>query len=99
MNSAQVDAFSDGGGNRSVLVVVGGLPATGKTTVSRAAAGRTGAACLRIDTIEQALSEFADRAAAYDGLRHASPTASGTTSPMPLRATCFARDCLCSRSA
>ena len=71
MNSAQVDAFGDGGGNRSMLVVVGGLPATGKTTVSRAAAGRTGAAYVRIDSIEQALAEFADRTEAADGLRHA----------------------------
>lgn len=46
----------------SMLVVVGGLPATGKTTVSRAAAGRIGAAHLRIDTIEQALSGFAGSA-------------------------------------
>jgi predicted kinase len=43
-----------------VLVVVGGLPATGKTTVSQAAAERFGAAHVRLDTIEQALSEFAD---------------------------------------
>lgn len=44
-----------------VLVVVGGLPATGKTTVSRVAAARTGAAYVRIDTIEQAIAGFAAR--------------------------------------
>jgi predicted kinase len=38
-----------------VLVVVGGLPGVGKTTVARAVAGRTGAAHLRIDTFEVAL--------------------------------------------
>jgi len=43
------------------LVVVGGLPATGKTTVSREAATRIGAAYLRIDTIEQAIARFAAR--------------------------------------
>jgi predicted kinase len=43
---------------RPVLVVVGGLPATGKTTVSRATAGKVGAAYLRVDTIEQAVVRF-----------------------------------------
>jgi predicted kinase len=38
-----------------VLVVVGGLPGVGKTTVARAVAGRTGAAHVRIDTFEVAL--------------------------------------------
>jgi predicted kinase len=42
-----------------MLVVVGGLPATGKTTISRTVAGRLGAAYVRIDTIEQAISRFA----------------------------------------
>jgi predicted kinase len=39
-----------------VLVVVGGLPGVGKTTVARALAGRLGAAHLRIDTVEAALA-------------------------------------------
>src|SRR5262245_51218828 len=51
---------------KPLLVVVGGLPATGKTTVSQAAAAQTGAAHVRIDTIEQALTEFSS-----DELRHA----------------------------
>lgn len=38
-----------------VLVVVGGLPATGKSTVARTVAGRVGAAYLRIDSIEQSI--------------------------------------------
>lgn len=38
-----------------VLVVVGGLPGVGKTTVARALAGRLGAAHLRIDAFEVAL--------------------------------------------
>jgi predicted kinase len=38
-----------------VLVVVGGLPGVGKTTVARAVAGRLPAAHLRIDTFEVAL--------------------------------------------
>ncbi|MEU0532615.1 AAA family ATPase [Amycolatopsis tolypomycina] len=37
------------------LVVVGGLPATGKSTISAELARRTGFAFLRIDTIEQAI--------------------------------------------
>jgi hypothetical protein len=39
----------------SLLVVFGGLPATGKTTLARERARRMAATHLRIDTIEQAL--------------------------------------------
>jgi len=38
-----------------VLIVLGGLPGTGKTTIARALAKRLGAVHVRIDTIEQAL--------------------------------------------
>jgi predicted kinase len=38
-----------------LLVVFGGLPGTGKTTLSQALAARLAAAYLRIDTIEQAM--------------------------------------------
>jgi predicted kinase len=38
-----------------VLIVMGGLPATGKTTLSRALAQGTGAVLVRVDTIEQAI--------------------------------------------
>ena len=38
-----------------MLIVFGGLPGTGKTTISRALAARQTAVYLRIDTIEQAL--------------------------------------------
>lgn len=38
-----------------LLIVVGGLPATGKTTVAVELARRTGFAFLRVDTIEQAI--------------------------------------------
>lgn len=38
-----------------MLVVFGGLPGTGKTTLARQVADRLGATYLRIDTIEQAL--------------------------------------------
>jgi len=37
------------------LAVLGGLPATGKTTIAAALARRIGAAHLRVDTIEQAI--------------------------------------------
>jgi predicted kinase len=39
----------------AMLVVFGGLPGTGKTTVARQVADRLGATYLRIDTIEQVL--------------------------------------------
>lgn len=38
-----------------LLIVAGGLPATGKTTVAAELARRTGFAFLRVDTIEQAI--------------------------------------------
>ncbi|MGW3996112.1 AAA family ATPase [Amycolatopsis sp. NPDC004772] len=38
-----------------LLIVLGGLPATGKTTVAGELARRTGFAFLRVDTIEQAI--------------------------------------------
>jgi predicted kinase len=38
-----------------VLIILGGLPATGKTTLARLLARRTGAVHVRVDTIEQAL--------------------------------------------
>ncbi|MEV0236486.1 AAA family ATPase [Nonomuraea sp. NPDC050786] len=38
-----------------MLIVIGGLPATGKTTLSRLLSTRLGAVHVRIDTIEQAI--------------------------------------------
>ncbi|MEV1168935.1 AAA family ATPase [Nonomuraea sp. NPDC049784] len=40
---------------KPVLIVIGGLPATGKTTLARLLATRIGAVHVRIDTIEQAI--------------------------------------------
>ena len=41
----------------ATLYILAGLPGTGKTTLARRLARRTGAAHLRIDTIEQALRD------------------------------------------
>ncbi|MGQ4600797.1 AAA family ATPase [Nocardia sp. R6R-6] len=38
-----------------MLIVIGGLPGTGKTTLARLLAPRTGGVHLRVDTIEQAI--------------------------------------------
>lgn len=40
-----------------MLVVIGGLPGTGKTTIARALAARRSSVYLRIDAIEQALRQ------------------------------------------
>jgi predicted kinase len=44
----------------SVLVVVGGLPATGKSTVATALARRTATSYLRVDRIEQAIVAWSE---------------------------------------
>lgn len=44
------------------LVVVGGLPGTGKTTVASLVAKRLGVGFVRVDTVEQALRDHADLA-------------------------------------
>src|SRR5680860_1113444 len=50
-----------------LLLVVGGLPATGKTTVARALAGALRAAYVRIDTIEAAIGRAEGRAQHTNG--------------------------------
>ena len=42
----------------STLIVLGGLPATGKSTIASAVARRAGAVYLRVDRIEQAVVEW-----------------------------------------
>ncbi|MBB2672250.1 UNVERIFIED_ORG: putative kinase [Rhizobium esperanzae] len=43
-----------------MLVIFGGLPGSGKTTISRALARRLGAVYVRVDTIEQAIRTSVD---------------------------------------
>jgi predicted kinase len=53
---AELSAFRDVGEEMpAILVVLGGLPGTGKTTVARQLAAAEGATYLRIDDIEQAM--------------------------------------------
>jgi predicted kinase len=52
-----VDAGLRSGQGGLMLIVLGGLPGTGKTTISRAVAARRSATYLRIDTIEQAIRD------------------------------------------
>ena len=42
-------------GQRSMLIIFGGLPGAGKTTIARELARQIGAVHLRIDTVEQAI--------------------------------------------
>ncbi len=50
--------------NKPTLYILGGLPATGKSTIAKALSRQTGAAWIRIDTIEQRLLRF--RPAEYE---------------------------------
>ncbi|UVD58756.1 AAA family ATPase [Rhizobium sp. Pop5] len=43
-----------------MLIIFGGLPGSGKTTVARALAGRLGGVHVRVDTIEQAIRASGD---------------------------------------
>ncbi|SHI54794.1 AAA family ATPase [Wenxinia saemankumensis] len=52
---AEPETAPAGGVNPPVLTVICGLPGTGKSTLARALAARSGAAWLRVDTVEAAL--------------------------------------------
>ncbi|WP_030573625.1 AAA family ATPase [Streptomyces aureocirculatus] len=56
---------------KPVLGVVGGLPATGKSTAARTLSRELNASYLRIDTIEQSLTRFSAYGADTAALRHA----------------------------
>ena len=49
-----------------MLIVLGGLPGTGKTTIARELARQLGAVHLRIDSIEQALRNHGVAARSMD---------------------------------
>ena len=59
----------------SILVVLGGLPGVGKSTVARALLARWPVVYMRIDTIEQALRE--------SGVLIAGDVGAGVTGSMP----------------
>lgn len=80
-----------------LLVVVGGLPGTGKTTVARRLATQLSAVHLRVDTVEQALRRTPDApsdigdlgyrvlyALALDNLRLGSWVIADVVNPVPL---------------
>jgi predicted kinase len=50
-----------------MLIIVGGLPGVGKTTISRELALKLGAMHLRIDSIEQAIRDSGELRAAVEG--------------------------------
>lgn len=52
---------------RGLLIVMGGLPGTGKTSISKVLATKLGASYLRIDTIEQALLREGCLKAGHEG--------------------------------
>ena len=62
--------------NNATLYIFSGLPGSGKTALARLLAGRTGAAYLRIDTIEQALRELCSIDVQGEGYRLAYRVAS-----------------------
>ena len=77
-----------------MLVVLGGLPGVGKTTIARELAGVTGAVYLRVDSIEQALRHEGWNvqgegytvacAIAEDNLRLGQPVVADCVNPWPL---------------
>jgi predicted kinase len=52
--------------NSAILIIFGGLPGTGKTTLARALAEQLGAVFLRIDTVEQTLRQSQTFAGSMD---------------------------------
>lgn len=80
--------------SRVMLIVLGGLPGTGKTTIARELARASGAVHVRIDSIEQALRDAgwrveaegyrAAQAVAEDNLRLGRTVVADCVNPWPL---------------
>jgi predicted kinase len=59
MKTTRTNADSSVGGDGTMLIIFGGLPGTGKTTLARMLAVQLRATYVRIDSIEQAIRESA----------------------------------------
>jgi predicted kinase len=93
-----------------VLIIFGGLPGTGKTTIARELARQIGAIHLRIDSIEQAIRDCSPDAVgldeagyrvayaiAEDNLRVGRTVVADSVNPLQITRDAWLARCRCSR--